>query len=64
MRQVYNVRILLFVAAIFSGNSFGQMNNYERQGKVRAPEFNGGRGWLNTDKPISIAASLSSTAKF
>ena len=29
-----------------------QMN---RQAKVRAPELTGGRGWLNTDKPLSIA---------
>ena len=26
------------------------------QGRVRAPELTGGRGWLNTDKPLSIAA--------
>jgi DNA-binding beta-propeller fold protein YncE len=26
------------------------------QGKVRAPELAGARGWLNTDKPLSIAA--------
>lgn len=25
------------------------------QAKVRAPEFTGGKGWLNTDKPLSIA---------
>src|SRR5438270_11775916 len=24
--------------------------------RVRAPELEGGRGWLNTDKPLSIAA--------
>jgi len=55
MRQIFNVLILLFAAAIFGGNSFGQMNNSEKQGKVRAPEFTGGKGWLNTDKPLSIA---------
>src|SRR5436309_754317 len=27
-----------------------------QQGKVRAPELEGGRGWLNTDKPLSLAA--------
>jgi DNA-binding beta-propeller fold protein YncE len=27
-----------------------------REGRVRAPELEGGRGWLNTDKPLSIAA--------
>src|SRR5918912_789867 len=26
-----------------------------RQGRVRAPELEGGRGWLNTDRPLSIA---------
>src|SRR5437764_49096 len=27
----------------------------EQQGRVRAPELEGGRGWLNTDRPLSIA---------
>src|SRR5437764_827612 len=27
-----------------------------QQGRVRAPELEGGRGWLNTDKPLSLAA--------
>ena len=26
------------------------------QGRVRAPELAGGRGWLNTDKPLALAA--------
>ncbi|MGI8786377.1 MAG: thioredoxin-like domain-containing protein [Pyrinomonadaceae bacterium] len=55
MRQVLNVLVILFAAAIFSGSTFGQMNYFEKQGKVRAPELVGGRGWLNTDKPLSIA---------
>src|SRR5882762_10357734 len=25
-------------------------------GKIRAPELSGGKGWLNTDKPLSLAA--------
>ncbi len=35
---------------------FAQEMNYfgERQ-RVRAPELNGGIGWLNTDKPLSMA---------
>ena len=28
----------------------------QERAKVRAPEITGGRGWLNTDKPLSIAA--------
>ncbi len=27
-----------------------------QEGRVRAPELTGGRGWLNTDKPLSLAA--------
>jgi thiol-disulfide isomerase/thioredoxin len=27
-----------------------------QQGRVRAPELAGGKGWLNTDKPLSLAA--------
>ena len=27
-----------------------------QQGRVRAPELTGARGWLNTDKPLSLAA--------
>jgi hypothetical protein len=55
MRKVYNALIFLFIAAVSCGVSFGQMNSYEKQGKVRAPEFTGGKGWLNTDKPLSVA---------
>jgi thiol-disulfide isomerase/thioredoxin len=28
----------------------------QEQPRVRAPELKGGRGWLNTDKPLSLAA--------
>src|SRR5262245_49422190 len=28
----------------------------QEKARVRAPEITGGRGWLNTDKPLSIAA--------
>lgn len=28
----------------------------QMRGRVRAPELTGGKGWLNTDKPLSIAA--------
>src|SRR5256714_411292 len=29
---------------------------FRQDARVRAPELEGGRGWLNTDKPLSIAA--------
>src|SRR5260370_14339183 len=28
----------------------------QERARVRAPELSGGRGWLNTDKPLSLAA--------
>ncbi len=31
------------------------MSQQERV-RVRAPELTGGRGWLNTDRPLSLAA--------
>ena len=44
---------LLFVLLLFAqGNP---MSAQERP-VVRAPEITGGRGWLNTDKPLTIAA--------
>ena len=30
-------------------------NSLKAQGRVRAPELSGARGWLNTDQPLSIA---------
>jgi hypothetical protein len=46
------------VALIFLLLLFAQgisMSAQERP-KVRAPEITGGQGWLNTDKPLSLAA--------
>ncbi len=54
MRRIFSVLILLTLTVIFNGNLFG-MNSFKKQAKVRAPELTGGKGWLNTDKPLSIA---------
>jgi DNA-binding beta-propeller fold protein YncE len=32
------------------------MSVQQEKGRVRAPEITGGRGWLNTDKPLSLQA--------
>jgi DNA-binding beta-propeller fold protein YncE len=32
------------------------MATQQEKARVRAPEIKGGRGWLNTDKPLSLAA--------
>jgi DNA-binding beta-propeller fold protein YncE len=34
----------------------GLFMSVQEKTRVRAPEITGGRGWLNTDKPLSIAA--------
>ena len=34
----------------------GSLMSVQERSRVRAPEITGGRGWLNTDKPLSIAA--------
>jgi DNA-binding beta-propeller fold protein YncE len=40
---------------LISAKGLRQMS-LRQQGRVRAPELTGARGWLNTDKPLSIAA--------
>jgi len=34
----------------------GSLMSVQEKARIRAPEITGGRGWLNTDKPLSIAA--------
>lgn len=39
--------------------SFATVRGFQmsiQEGRVRAPEIKGGKGWLNTDKPLSLAA--------
>ncbi len=43
---------ILFLSFLFSVNISAMIY----QAKVRAPELVGGKGWLNTDKPLSLAA--------
>jgi thiol-disulfide isomerase/thioredoxin len=33
----------------------GEVSRERQDGRVRAPELEGGRGWLNTDAPLSLA---------
>jgi len=39
-----------------SSSSKGFEMPVQERARVRAPELTGGRGWLNTDKPLSLAA--------
>lgn len=41
---------ILFLVILMSGTFFGQSNTP----RVRAPELSGGKGWLNTESPISL----------
>src|SRR5678810_1123985 len=52
MKSVKSVFLCFFLILMAQGIS---MSAQERP-KVRAPEITGGRGWLNTDKPLSLAA--------
>src|SRR5690242_20685472 len=52
MKSVKSI-VLTILLLLMAGGVF--MSAQERP-KVRAPEITGGRGWLNTDKPLSIAA--------
>ncbi len=49
---------LLVLLTFFADTNVTKGQNMSAQEKVRvrAPEIKGGRGWLNTDKPLSIAA--------
>ncbi len=52
------VSVLFFICTtpLFAGNHQLKTNNpFSEKQKVRAPEFTGDKGWLNTDKPLSIA---------
>jgi thiol-disulfide isomerase/thioredoxin len=45
--------VFLLAFFLFMGSSVMAQT---KQPRVRAPELNGHRGWLNTDKPLSLAA--------
>jgi thiol-disulfide isomerase/thioredoxin len=48
---------LVFAAAPLVRSSLrGSSMPIQEKARVRAPEIQGGRGWLNTDKPLSLAA--------
>src|SRR5215211_6008962 len=50
----------LFLAVLLGSSLFayerGVLMSAQDRARVRAPEIQGGRGWLNTDKPLSLAA--------
>src|SRR6201991_624526 len=48
--------IILALMATFVAGERGVSMSAQDRARVRAPEIQGGRGWLNTDKPLSIAA--------
>lgn len=57
MRRFIYLLVILSLTAVYVESSSGkalEMKNL-RQVKVRAPELAGGKSWLNTDKPLSIA---------
>lgn len=58
----FSVLLLVVVAGVTLSSDSARLAKkgfympVQEPGRVRAPEITGGRGWLNTDKPLSIAA--------
>ncbi|HKC62679.1 MAG TPA: thioredoxin-like domain-containing protein [Pyrinomonadaceae bacterium] len=48
--------IFLNAQSVNQSSLKGSLMAIPQQGRVRAPELEGGHGWLNTDKPLSLAA--------
>lgn len=54
--KLLSTKLILGLVIILSGTSpLFSFQMKGKQAKVRAPEFTGGKGWLNTDKRLSIA---------
>lgn len=58
LKMLFMKKFILFALFLVFSNSFllAQTDREMYQAKVRAPELVGDKGWLNTDKPLSIAA--------
>ena len=54
------MKALIIAVALLASSLFayerGVLMSAQDRARVRAPEIQGGRGWLNTDKPLSLAA--------
>ena len=48
--------VTLTLVSFMFASERGVLMSAQDRARVRAPEIQGGRGWLNTDKPLSIAA--------
>ncbi|HEX8069142.1 MAG TPA: thioredoxin-like domain-containing protein [Pyrinomonadaceae bacterium] len=58
MKRLFAVFMLAALALVCARAVVAQAEDdmpAEYRGRVRAPELTGGRGWLNTDKPLTIA---------
>src|SRR5918994_1170512 len=49
-------KVILSIAVVLSLLPGSISMPIQEKARVRAPEITGGRGWLNTDKPLSLAA--------
>ena len=50
------IALMLFLGSAFVASERGVFMSSQERSRVRAPEIQGGSGWLNTDKPLSLAA--------
>jgi DNA-binding beta-propeller fold protein YncE len=49
-------KLIILLSLIVFACERGALMSVQERTRVRAPEIEGGRGWLNTDKPLSLAA--------
>jgi thiol-disulfide isomerase/thioredoxin len=56
LRAIVCAAMLVACAGLMSASAQEDEVSGQVRGRVRAPELTGGKGWLNTDKPLSLAA--------
>lgn len=56
MNKTLRLLIVLGASAVILFATESRSMSIQERARVRAPEIEGGRGWLNTDKPLSLAA--------
>lgn len=53
---IFQALVVMVIALGLPASSKGLLMPVQERARIRAPELTGDRGWLNTDKPLSLAA--------
>jgi DNA-binding beta-propeller fold protein YncE len=54
--KIFVATLFFVIGSFLLASPGGVLVSAQEKPRVRAPEITGGRGWLNTDKPLSLAA--------